>query len=129
MNRTVIKCLCHSLAMMLIATFFVACGDEEVIDTTLPRVVNEVGEANSLSGVMHYDQDHQLWYVSVEDTSGSTESYQRLDVWGRIDPVFQEEGLPVVFSGDVLQWIEEAKEEPLNTGHLMIAISQIQERK
>jgi len=108
MNRTVIKCLCHSLAMMLIATFFVACGDEDVIDTTLPRVVNEVGEANSLSGVMHYDQDHQLWYVSVEDTSGSTESYQRLDVWGRIDPVFQEEGLPVVFSGDVLQWIEEA---------------------
>jgi CO dehydrogenase/acetyl-CoA synthase beta subunit len=115
--------------MMLIATFFVACGDEDVIDTTLPRVVNEVGEANSLSGAMHYDQDHQLWYVSVEDTSGSTESYQRLDVWGRIDPVFQKEGLPVVFSGDVLQWIEEAKEEPLNTGHLIIAISQIQERK
>ena len=116
------------LSLLLWLGVFNACSsdDDDKIDSTLPRVLHEVGEAKDLTGVMHYDQSNQIWYISVDDNNSLDISIQRLDIWGRVDSAFQKEDLPVLFSGDILQWNDNAAGDPLNLGHLVISISHIQ---
>ena len=75
---------------------------------------------------MHYDRSFQIWYISVDDNNGLDNSIQRLDIWGGVDRTFQEEGLQILFSGDILRWNDNALEDPLNSGNYVINISHIQ---
>lgn len=126
MRNVVIKSQFFIIAITLFAMSFVSCDNEDKIDTRLPEILHKMDEAKKLTGVMHYDQSYQIWYIAVDDNDSLGNSIQRLDVWGRVDPVFLEEGLHILFSGEILQWTKNAREDPLNSGNCVINISHIQ---
>ena len=114
------------MSILLWLGMFSACStDDDKIDSSLPKVQNKIGEVKDLTGVMHYDQNYQVWYISVGNNGGHDASIQRLDILHNIDSAFKQEGLPVLFSGETLQWIDGAEGDPLNSGNLVIIISNI----
>ena len=81
MRDVVVKYQFCIFAITVFAMSFVSCGDEDKINSTLPRVMHKVGEAKDLAGVIHYDQSNLIWYISVDDNNSLDTSIQRLDIW------------------------------------------------
>lgn len=129
MRSVVLKVQNLIVAFMILGALFVSCGDEDKIDTSLPKLLNIVGEVKDQAGVIHYDQSYQVWYILVDDNGDSDASIQRFDILCYIDSAYKEEGLPVLFSGEILQWIDKAEGDPLNSGNLVITISNIRNNR
>ena len=85
MRSVVLKVQNLIVAFMILGALFVSCGDEDKIDTSLPKLLNIVGEVKDQAGVIHYDQSYQVWYILVDDNGDSDASIQRFDILCYID--------------------------------------------